>query len=401
MKGHRPPRPAGTGMRMPRATTPLTIALVALTLAAVASALPVAAQVVTLPPSGDNQKASITQHIGLATVTVEYSSPDVHAPDGSDRRGKIWGGLVPYGWGEESFGTCGKKCPWRGGANENTVVRFSHDVTVEGQPLAAGAYGLHFLPGETEWVVIFSKNSTSWGSFTYDEAEDALRVTVNPVAAPYREWLAYDFIDRRPDRAVLALEWEELRVPIGIVVPDAVEIYVRNLRDELRDLRGINWQAWQQAAEYLIQQKVHLEEAERWARNAVSLPFVGKENWTTLRALAAAQEALGREAEAGATMEKALAHPTAGPIDIYQYARPMIRAGRAQEALRVFRSAAKRYPGQWPIDLGIARAQSALGDFPAALKHAKAALAVAPDDPNRENVRRLIARLEKGEDINK
>jgi hypothetical protein len=372
-----------------------------ITAAALAFAAPAAAQSISLPPSGDNQKCSITQHIGLTTVTVDYSSPDVHAPDGSDRHGKIWGTLVPYGWHEESFGTCGKKCPWRGGANENTVVRFSHDVMVEGKPLAAGVYGLHFVPGETEWIVIFSRNSTSWGSYTYDESEDALRVNVRSQPAPYREWLAYDFIDRRPDRAVLALEWEDLRVPIAIEVPQTAEIYYETIRNELRNYAGLDWRNWQQAADYLIEKKIHLEEAERWARNAVSMPFIGEEDWDSLRTLAAAQKALGKEADAKATMARALVHPTAGPIDIYQYARPLIAAGQAEEALRVFQDAVKRLPGQWPLDLGIARAQSALGRYPVALKHAKAALAVAPDDPNRENVRRMIAKLEKGEDMNK
>jgi len=370
-------------------------------LAALAFTAPAAGQGISLPPSGDNQKCSITQHIGLATVRVDYSRPDVHASDGSDRRGRIWGQLVPYGWNEESFGTCGAKCPWRGGANENTVVRFSHDVTVEGKPLAAGVYGLHFVPGETEWIVIFSRNSASWGSYAYDEAEDALRVTVTSRKAPYREWLAYDFIDRHPDRAVLALEWEDLRVPIAIAVPRTSEIYYETIRDELRSSPGFDWHSWQQAADYLIQQKIHLEEAERWARSAVSLPFIGEEDWDSLRTLASAQKALGKEAEAKATMAKALAHPSAGPIDVYQYARPLIAAGQAQEALGIFQDAARRLPGQWPLDLGIARAQSALGRYSDALKHAKSALVVAPDDPNRENVKRLIARLEKGEDMNK
>jgi hypothetical protein len=370
-------------------------------LVALAGAAPASAQSISLPPSGDNQKCSITQHIGLVTVSVDYSSPDVHAPDGSDRKGKIWGTLVPYGYGEESFGTCGRKCPWRGGANENTVVRVSHDVTVEGKPLAAGTYGLHFIPGQTEWIVIFSKNSTSWGSYTYDEAEDALRVTVKPAAAPYREWLTYDFIDRHPDRAVLALEWEDLRVPIAIAVPQTAEIYYEKIRQELTSSPGFDWHSYQQAADYLIQAKIHLDVAERWAQNAVSLPFIGEEDWDSLRTLASAQKALGKEAEAKATMAKALAHPSAGPIDIYQYARPMIGKGEAQEALRIFQDAAKRMPRQWPLDLGIARAESALGHYPTALKYARTALTVAPDDPNRENVKRLIAKLEKGEDMNK
>jgi hypothetical protein len=369
--------------------------------AALCATAPVFAQGVTLPPSGDNQKSQVIQHLGLATVSVDYSSPDVHAPDGSDRHGKIWGQLVPYGWHEESFGTCGKKCPWRGGANENTVVRFSHDVKVEGKPLAAGTYGLHFVPGQPEWIVIFSKNSTSWGSYTYDEREDALRVTVKSETAPYREWLAYDFTDRHPDHAVLALEWEDLRVPIAIDLPNSAELYAQTLREELRSAPGFDYHGWQQAADYLVQQKVHLDEAELWAQAAVNRPFLGEENFSTLSSLAGAQRALGKEAEAKATMNKALAHPSAQPTDFYQYARPMIRDGKPQEALAIFQAGAKRFPGGWPLDLGIARSYSAMGDYKTALKYARTALTAAPDDPNRDNVKRMIAKLEKGEDMNK
>ncbi|HYU31808.1 MAG TPA: DUF2911 domain-containing protein, partial [Thermoanaerobaculia bacterium] len=161
----------------------------ALVAACLLAAVPAVAQQpgLTLPPDGDNELASVTQGIGLVRVTIQYNSPDVHSPTGEDRRGKIWGGLVPYGMASLGFGTCGDQCPWRGGANENTVFTTSHDVKIEGQPLPAGSYGLHFLPGQDEWTVIFSKNSTSWGSFTYDAKEDALRVKVKPQKSDYNE----------------------------------------------------------------------------------------------------------------------------------------------------------------------------------------------------------------------
>ena len=101
----------------------------------------------TMPPSGDNQRSGVTQHIGPVVVTIDYSSPNVHGPDGEDRAGKIWGDLVPYGMATLGYGTCGADCPWRGGANENTVFAVSHDVEIEGQKLPAGRYGLHFIPG--------------------------------------------------------------------------------------------------------------------------------------------------------------------------------------------------------------------------------------------------------------
>ena len=370
-------------------------------LLALLPASPALAQGVTLPPSGDNEKAIVTQYMGPASVTVEYSSPDVHAPDGSDRHGKIWGGLVPYGYKEETFGTCGKKCPWRGGANENTIVKFSHPVTVEGKPLPAGTYGLHFLAGEKEWTVIFSKNSGAWGSYFYDEADDALRVNVKPTPAPYREWLTYDFIDRQPASTVLALEWEDLRVPIAITLPNDTEIYYQTLKRELESSPGFDYHGWQQAADYLADKKVHLDDAEKWAQTAVSAPFLGEESFNTLSSLAKVQRARGKTAEADATMAKAMAHPTATPTDIYQYARPMIREGKPKEALAVFQAASKRMPNKWPLDLGIARSYSALGDYKTALKFAKQSLLVAPDPQNKDNVQRMIAKLEKGEDMNK
>ena len=78
-----------------------------------------------IPPSGKNQRASVTQQIGSVRLTIEYSSPAVHGPDGKDRRGQIWGKLVPYGLADLGFGN-GKPAPWRAGANENTVFTISN-----------------------------------------------------------------------------------------------------------------------------------------------------------------------------------------------------------------------------------------------------------------------------------
>ncbi|MDZ7606322.1 MAG: DUF2911 domain-containing protein [Cyclobacteriaceae bacterium] len=120
------------------------------------------AQSISMPPSGDNQKSSVTQWMGLVSVTVTYNSPDVTGPNGEDRKGKIWGGVVPYGLSDNNFGTVAKM-PWRAGANENTTITFSHDVKVEGKPLAAGTYGLHTIPEKEKWTIIFSKNSNLVG----------------------------------------------------------------------------------------------------------------------------------------------------------------------------------------------------------------------------------------------
>src|SRR5690606_2253715 len=115
----------------------------------------------------------VAEYIGLAKITIDY-----HRPGVKGREGKIWNtDVAHYGLTDLGFGTS-TAAPWRAGANENTTISFSHPVKIEGKELAAGTYGLHFILGETDDTVIFSKRANSWGSFYYDPKEDALRVTV-------------------------------------------------------------------------------------------------------------------------------------------------------------------------------------------------------------------------------
>src|SRR3954466_14974134 len=114
-------------------------------------------------PSGANKKASVSERIGLTDVTIHYDRPGVKG-----REGKIWGQLIPAGFIDQGFGSS-KAAPWRAGANENTTIEFSNDVKVEGQPLKAGRYGFFIAYDSASPTLIFSKNSTSWGSFYYDD----------------------------------------------------------------------------------------------------------------------------------------------------------------------------------------------------------------------------------------
>jgi hypothetical protein len=357
-----------------------------------------AAQTITLPPNGDNQRSEVIQQIGLVRTSIEYSSPDVHGPTGEDRRGKIWGTLVP--WGIHDLGFNNAKGPWRAGANENTVFTVSHDVKIEGKPLPAGRYGLHMLAGESEWTVIFSKNSTSWGSFTYNPAEDALRVNVKPIKAPYREWLTYDFIDRKPDRATLALMWEELSVPFTITVDNMSTLYVDNIRRELRAAPGFSWQQWNLAAQYCLIAKTNLNEALTWAENAVALPGIGQTNFVTLSTKAQVLERLSRTSEADAVMATAIEHPSAQPFQIHQYGRQLLTQNKPKEALAVFQKNAMRFGDAWPVHVGLARGFSAVGDYKTALKHAEIALTQAPDDINKKSLEAAVIRLKEGKDMN-
>jgi tetratricopeptide (TPR) repeat protein len=356
---------------------------------------------ITLPPNGDNQKASVTQYIGPVQVTIDYHSPDVHAPNGEDRRGKIWGtDVAHYGFRDEAFGTC-TQCPWRAGANENTVFTVSHDVKIEGQPLPAGKYGVFMAVAKEgePWTLIFSKNHTSWGHYSYDPAEDALRVSVKPAKSDYHEWLTYEFTDRKPDQATVAMKWEDLQLPWTIKVDNVTDLYLAGAREELRSFPGFNWQNWVAAAQYALQAK-RPNDALEFAQVAVSRQFVGQENFQTLNTLAAAQEAAGKTAEAQASREKAINHPTAGLFETHAYARQLLSQGKKEDALRVWELNAKRNPNVWPVNVGLARGYSAVGRYKDALKHAKLALAQAPDEPNRKVLEAGIKKLEEGKDMN-
>lgn len=335
-------------------------------------------QSISQPPNGDNQKSSITQWIGLASITINYNSPDVTGPNGEDRKGKIWGGVVPYGLVDNNFGTA-KKMPWRAGANENTTITFSHGMMVEGEEIPAGTYGLHMIPGEEKWIIIFNSNSTSWGSYFYDEAKDVLRVEVSAQKSEYTEWLTYDFVERKPTYAVACLKWEELMVPFKIQV-DAVELYLTKIREELQNSNGFTWQSWVDAVNFCIQNNINLQEASLWADYAIDAPFVGERNFTTLSTKAILLFNIDREEDGSKTLLEALEEPTATIVKVHNLGRRLIGMGQAEKAMEVFEMNRKNNPDdEFTTIVGLARGYEATGKTKQAIKHYELAAENAPE----------------------
>jgi len=352
----------------------------------------------TLPPSGKNQKASVSQYIGPVKLSIDYSSPAVHGPDGKDRRGQIWGKLVPYGLTNLGFGN-GKPGPWRAGANENTVFTASDDVLIQGQPLPAGRYGLHMIADPDEWTIIFSKNVNSWGSFYYDDAQDALRVKVKPHKHEYREWLTYEFTERKPDKTTAELQWEELAVPWTVEVKDLNGIYVSHLRQELTNVPGFAYQGYLAAANFCVTANTCLEDALQWTDTAISSPFIGQSNFDTLSAKAQVLSKMGKDAEADQLMQTALRLPTTTSLQIHMYGRQLQTAKKMKEAIAVFEYNAERNGDAWPVHVGLARAYLASGENQKALEHAKKAATQAPDDLNRKNLEAMVKALTEGQPV--
>jgi hypothetical protein len=370
-------------------------------LLSLALALPAGAQIVpglAVPPSGNNQKAAVTQYIGPVRVTIEYSSPAVHGPDGKNRRAQIWGKLVPYGLTDLGYGN-GKPGPWRAGANENTVFDVSDNVSIEGKTLPAGRYGLHMIAGPDEWTVVFSKDANAWGSFYYEAEHDALRVNVKPHKHEYREWLTYEFTTRRPAESVAELQWEEIAVPWSIKVDHIDDIYISKLKENLTNSLGFGWRGWVAASQYCVAQNTHLDQALEWAEIAVSKPLVGEANFATLSNKARVLAKLGRTEDAKKTFDLAIHHRSATPTDIHQYARLLLADKKTKEAMEVFQLNFQRNGDEWPTHVGLARGYAATGDAQQALVHARKALEQAPDAINRDSLKAMVEALEAGRPI--
>jgi tetratricopeptide (TPR) repeat protein len=326
----------------------------------------------TLPRS--SQHSRTTQRIGITDITIDYHRPLVGGR-------KIFGGLLAYGQ------------VWRAGANENTIMEFSDAVAIEGQPLAKGIYGVHMIPGETSWVVIFSKNATSWGSFSYDKAEDALRATVKPQAIENEEALTYDFDNPKPDSAVVTMRWEKVAVPFKIEV-HTPEIVEQSLRNQLRGRVQFEWAAWEEAANYLLDNKLSTEEAAKYADHSVELEDRFETEITKSRALTA----LGRNQEALVARDKAISMAT--QQEVHDFGRGLQFKGRQDEALDLFRANIKKDPNTWVAHNEAARIAVAKGDFDTAIKEMKLAASLAPEPLKAQHLD-IVRRLEDKQDINR
>jgi len=350
------------------------------------------AQNLTIPPDGGNKKASVSERIGITDVSVHYDRPAVKG-----REGKIWGGLVHTGYKDLGFGTS-KAAPWRAGANENTTFSFSTDVMIEGKPLKAGTYGFFIAMGEGDATLIFSNNHTSWGSFFYNENEDALRVTVKTIPLNETvERLKYEFSDETENSAVVSLVWEKLKIPFKIEV-DYVKTQLESFRRELRSSEGFGPDAWIQAVNFSVEHNTNLDEALVWSDYAINGVFVGQKNFKTLSAKASVLNKMNRNAEADALMKEAM--PLATMQELHQYGRQLMRQKRYAEALDAFKLNAQKNPNVFMTNMGMMRGYSATGDFKNALKYAKAAQLQAPDKGNKDALEKFIPMLEAGKDIN-
>jgi hypothetical protein len=321
-----------------------------------------------------SQRATVTQRIGLTDITITYHRPSVGGRE-------IWGKTVPYGQ------------VWRAGANDNTTIVFTDDVSVEGKPLPAGTYGLHTIPDKDQWTIIFSKNSTSWGSFSYDQKEDALRVTVRAHPAESFDMLTYVFDEVKPDSAAATLRWEKLAVPFRVSV-DTKAAVLKSIKNELRSVGGFTWAGYDEAAQWCLDNNYNLEEALKWEDTSIQ----NEERFENLETKSRILDAMGRKDDAAKVYSAALQRATA--IQLYVYARGLQRSGNAKRAFELYPQVPQKDANHWVSHLALARISSNTGDFPTAAKEMTQAIGAAPDT-TKPFLQPLLKRLEAKDDINK
>ncbi len=348
-----------------------------------------------ITPRFPSPAATMEQTIGVSTVTINYSRPSVVSPEGIDRTGRIWGILVPFDFNSRPASSKGKPIPWRAGANENTTFTFSHDVTIEGQPLEAGTYGLFIAIHEKDGAtVIFSNKSDAWGSFSYDAAEDALKVEAKAEAIPFTEQLIYTVRNIDKTSGNVILDWEKKRITFNVSF-DTHGIVLADFRNYLADTTGLTWGDYNRAAKYCADNSVNMDEGLAWVEKAITM----KENYRTLITKSGILEAMGKQDEAKEVMNKALNLAATNANNYYSYGTQLLRQGKTDEAMGIYQRLNDKWPDNWLSAHGMARGLSAKGMYNEALQLEKKALAVAPD-ANKGYIEWAIAKLGKGVDFN-
>ena len=349
---------------------PRTAALGALVLACASvmlpTLLPAQAPALVLPRA--SQRASVTEHVGLTRMSITYDRPTVNGRE-------IWGKLVPY------------DSVWRAGANENTVIEFSSTVRIGGEELPAGRYGVHMIPSTREWMVILSRQANAWGSFSYDPAEDAVRLPAVPVAAPLQEALTYTFDDPDSGSVTATMRWEKLAVPFTVET-DYKQVVVDSLREQLRGLGRFFWQPWMQAAAWCADNDVNLAEASEWAQRSIAI----NENFGNLRVKATLLEKTGDAASAATLRRRAFELATEADMNNYGY--QLLGEGKVDSAIVVFKRNVKDYPQSWNVYDSLGEAYAVQGDKRRAGELYRRARSMTKDPAQQARINGILAGLE-------
>lgn len=333
-------------------------------------------------PSG-SQMAKVSQRVGITDISIAYSRPSVNGRE-------VWGKLVPYGMNNLGFGTA-EESPWRAGANENTIIKFTDDVKIEGKELAAGKYGLHMIIHENGKAdIIFSKNSTAWGSYFYKPSEDALQVEVETKEILHSEQLTFVFNEVDGTSAVAALNWEKKQIPFKIEV-DVADVVLTNIRQKLQSSPGFNRQTWEQAANYALNNGGDLDEALGWVDGAIAGQFFSQKTFNNLAIKSQILLKMGKKDEALGMVDEMGDMANTNQLNNLGY--QLLNMGEHQKALKYFKLNVKNNPKNANVYDSLGEAYKTTGDKKNAIKNLKKSLALDPPANVKANSTKLLKEL--------
>lgn len=336
------------------------------------------AQGITVP-NASSPKATVSQTIGISTITITYSRPSV-------RGREVWGKLVPYGWNAQGFGS-GVSAPWRAGANENTVLTLSHEAKVLGKPVPAGTYGLFFVINQdNSGELILSKDTHSWGSFWYDASHDQMRAPIKITENTFVEALTFDFIGNDKNATTVVLNWEKKQFPVRIEF-DTDNIVMANAVEQLKGPVGFNWQGYASAANYALNNKVNTDQAMKWIDQAIQQ----EKNFPNLQIKAGLYRLANNNAEADKLMKEAL--PIATEVQINAYGYQLMGAGQVDKAIEVLALNTTKFPASANAWDSLGEAYATKGDKANAVKNFKKSLSLNPAPAVRANSEKFLKEL--------
>ena len=331
------------------------------------SAITISAQQNLKTPQA-SQEASVSQRVGLTDITVTYHRPAVN-------NRVVWGELVPFDQ------------VWRAGANENTTISFSTEVMVENNKIAAGTYGLHMIPTKNSWTIIFSKDNAAWGSFFYDQSNDALRCTVSPVQSDFQEWLSYSFDKLSANSTTLNLKWEKLSIPVKIDV-DIKKTVIESMQKELTGIPGFFWQGWNQIALYALTNNYNIEKASAWIDKSIGI----NKNLTNLMTKSLILESMDKLDESENLKKEAFALPGIDEAQVNTLGYQLMGIGKTDEALKVFEKNTVDHPDSWNVWDSLAEGNLTKGDKVKSKQLYEKALGMAPDN-QKDRIKGILANI--------
>jgi hypothetical protein len=205
------------------------------------------AQVETPQPSPFTK---IEQKVGLTDVTLEYSRPSMKGR-------KIFGDLVPYGK------------MWRAGANKNTMITFSDDVSIEGTSLKAGSYAIFISPNKQSWDIVFYSDTNNWGTpGEWDESKVAAKVSAKIYEMPMNvETWTIGIDDLTNSSASIGFIWENTYAAVKFKVPTETKVSA----SIKKVMAGPSANDYYAAAVYNLAEGKDLKDAMTWIDKAVEM----------------------------------------------------------------------------------------------------------------------------------